>query len=156
MAGIFDRFHDGHKEAIKEALKLGETVHILFLHTGDEFTHPDKTIELVEPFEIRIEKVKTFVKELDAEKRIKYYGEEKVVGLPPVFGFTVLRDCEELGWVQCSVDQELYQPFAETLDFIRVHAYRKPKVIFYWIPPVVDENGKKISSSKIRRAELNV
>jgi len=90
IVGIFDRFHEGHKFVIKEAFKNGETVHMLFLNTGDKFTHPDKTIDLVESFDKRQKAVKEFVDGLGEGDRIKYYGQKEWIGLPPVFGWSIL------------------------------------------------------------------
>jgi cytidyltransferase-like protein len=153
IVGIFDRFHEGHKYAIKEALNRGETLHILFLHTGDKFTHPDKRVDLVEPFEKRIKNVKDFIKSLEKEDKVKYYGEDGRIGLPPVFGWEVLRDCEDLNWIQCEADKNSYTPFEEVINFIRTHAYGLNPMIPVWIKAVTDENGNKISSSKLRKDE---
>jgi cytidyltransferase-like protein len=154
IAGIFDRFHAGHKHSIKLAFEKGEIVHLILVNAGDQYTHPNKLIEMVEPYEERKKKVMDFIKELGVEDRLRFYGAPDALGIAPIFGWTALRDNDELGWIQCKTDETQYEELANTIDYIRVHAYRKAALVWFWVDPVLDEEGNKVSSSVFRRREL--
>ena len=154
IAGIFDRFHAGHKQTIKEGLEKGKKLYIFLLASGDQITHPNKTIELVRPYEERLANIKAFVKEIGVEDRVIFADKPLKPGLPPLFGWEIFRDLDELGWIQCQADYEAYKCLGDVFDYIRTVAYRKPPIKYFWIPAVTDEKGERLSASKIRREEL--
>ncbi len=140
--GTFDPFHIGHKKFLEEAYSLGEKVVIGL--TCDEMTHGKEVSSKIKPFKER-------------KKNLEKYLESK-------------------GWLERTEIVEIKNPLGtaaenkkfqaiivteETLkNAFKINEERKKRrmneLTIIVVPLVKDSTGEPISSTRIRKGEINV
>lgn len=136
VGGTFDKFHQGHKQLIDIAFHLGEE--IIIGVTSDEFGGRKGKIE---PCEVRISHLHKFLQ----EKGRKY----SIVRLDEPYGPTIhQRDIDAI------IVSEETQATAQKINQIRETKNMKPLDIIT-ISMVLAADGKPISSTRIRRGEID-
>ncbi len=138
VGGTFDRLHPGHRRILSVALRLGERVVIGV--TTDAFVRREGK-RGVEPHERRVRRVRRFVRERGAEDRVE------IVPLDDRYGIT-LED-PELEAIVVSPETE---PVAVEINEKRRERGLDPLAIVV-VPFVLDRDGERISSTKLRRGE---
>ncbi len=138
VGGTFDRLHPGHRRVLSVALRLGERVVIGV--TTDAFVRREGK-RGVEPHERRVRRVRQFVRERGAEDRVE------IVPLDDRYGIT-LED-PELEAIVVSPETE---PVAVEINEKRRERGLDPLAIVV-VPFVLDRDGERISSTKLRRGE---
>ncbi|MHA1674767.1 MAG: pantetheine-phosphate adenylyltransferase [Promethearchaeota archaeon] len=140
LGGTFDHLHKGHETLLKNAFKLGESVAIAI--TASELLRTKDHKQEIETYEVRVQNVTNFIlKELDISA-----SRFSIIPLTDPYGPAVTN--EELEAHISSV--ETYKVALE----INVRRIKNglPPLILIIIPLVLDDNGKKISSSSIRES----
>ncbi len=137
--GTFDLFHKGHREFLRFALKQGEKV--LIGITSDSYV---KNSKLVESYEKRKEMVEKFLEtEIDV-------GLFKIVKIDDVYGPTLDKDLVIDAIVVTKDSQEGAQ---------HINSMRKERGLIEIdvrvAPLITGEDGKTISSSRIRLGEID-
>lgn len=140
VGGTFDRFHEGHKALISKAFEVGKKVYIGI--SSDEFAKKLGK-EVSQTFEERFENVKRFI-----EKKFPNRSFE-MVALDDYFGKQAL-----------SKDVEAIVVSNETLHRVKIANEQrillklKPLEVVI-IDTVLAEDGKPISSTRIRKGEID-
>lgn len=137
VGGTFDQFHEGHQKLIETALSSGEQV--LIGVTSDEFGGKKGEID---PCEVRMFNLRRF---LD-----KHHHNYHLARLDEPYGPTVSD--EE---IEALVVSEETEPTAQTINKVRKEKGMKPLKIIT-INMVLAEDGKPISSTRIRKGEIDV
>lgn len=141
FAGTFDRFHAGHKVALLKALELGKKV-ILGL-TTDEMLKGKPERERILPFEVRKAEIKRFLEEKGVGDRVQ------IIPLTDPYGpATSSKEIEAI-----VVTKETYAR-AEEINRIRMKK-KIPPIKIVVIPLAVAEDDMPISSSRIRKGEID-
>jgi len=141
VGGTFDRLHRGHKKLILKAFEVGEKV-IIGLTT--EKMVKDKLFRNeILSFNERLKELKEFLEEKGLLSRCK------ILPLNDIYGPTITDKSIE-GLV---VSEETLRRALE-INKIRVSKGMFPLIIFV-IPLLLAENGKPISSRRIRSGEIN-
>ncbi|GBE18767.1 phosphopantetheine adenylyltransferase [archaeon BMS3Abin16] len=135
LGGTFDRFHLGHERLIERAVEIGDFVTIGI--TSDRFSGKD-----VEPFETRQKAVERYLKSRGCEKY-------RIVVLNDPFGPTLTDHSMD----RLIVSEETYLRALE-LNRLRTSKGLKELEIIR-MPMVGAEDGRPISSSRIRQGEIN-
>lgn len=135
VGGTFDKFHQGHRILLEKAFQLGEEV--LIGVTSDEFGGKKGKIE---PCEIRMANLNTLL-----QGRTNYY----LSRLEEHYGPTV--DDELIDAIVVSPETELT---AFEINKIRLKKGMKPLDIVT-IDMVLAQDGKPISSTRIRKGEID-
>lgn len=135
VGGTFDKFHQGHRLLIKTAFQIGD--HVLIGVTSDEFGGMKGEIE---PCNIRMSNLNSVLKE-----RSNYI----LSRLDEPYGVTV--DDESVDAIVVSPETE---PTAFKINQIRREKGMKPLDIIT-ISMVLADDGKPISSTRIRRGEID-
>lgn len=135
VGGTFDKFHDGHKKLLSTAFELGNRVEIGV--TSDAFGGLKGDIDSCEE---RMNNLKLF-----------FSGKSNfnVVPLEDPFGTTIYEDDFD-----AIVVSEETEPNAVKINKIRVFKGMKPLDIVV-VSFVLAEDGNPISSTRIRRGEIN-
>lgn len=141
FAGTFDRFHRGHKTALLKALELGEQV-ILGLTTGELLKGKSEKDRIL-PFETRKAEIERFLQEIGVIDRVR------IIPLKDPYGPAV--SSKE---IEAIVATEETYPRVEEINRIRMRRKLAPVKIVL-VPLVVAKNGKTISSSRIRKGEID-
>ena len=137
VGGTFDKFHQGHQRLLSKAFKLSDQV--LIGVTSDEFAQRKGKIE---PCNQRMSNLKS--------KLEKYGDRYSVSRLDDSYGPAIEeRDIEAL------VVSEETEPTALIINKIRKKKEMKPLDIIT-ISMVLAEDGKPISSTRIRKGEIDV
>ena len=138
MGGTFEPLHVGHKKLIDVAIKLGGK-DVMIGITSDDMAR--MRIRSVLPFEIRAENVRQYV--------LKKYGfEPKIVKITNPYGRTLEVDFEYL-----VVSPETYE-MALKINEKRKQMGKK-KINIVKVDFVLAENGKPVSSTRIKKGEVD-
>lgn len=137
VGGTFDKFHEGHQRLLSKAFELSDEV--LIGVTSDEFASYKGTIE---PCNKRMSNLKKTLK--------KFKGKYKVSRLDDSCGPAITeKDLEAL------VVSEETEPTAHIINNIRKKKEMRLLDIVT-IRMVLAEDGKPISSTRIRKGEIDV
>lgn len=138
LGGTFEPLHEGHKKLIDVAIKLGGK-DVMIGITSDDMAR--MRIRSVLPFEIRAENVRQYI--------MKKYGfEPKIVKITNPFGRTLDVDFEYL-----VVSPETYE-MALKINEKRKQMGKK-KINIVKVDFVLAENGKPVSSTRIKKGEVD-
>ncbi len=135
VGGTFDKFHDGHKKLLSTAFELGNQIEIGV--TSDEFGGLKGDIDSCKE---RMDNLKLFF-----EDKTDF----NVVPLEDPFGTTIY----EADFDAIVVSEET-EPTAVKINEIRVSKGMDPLDIVI-VSFVLAEDGNPISSTRIRRGEIN-
>ena len=135
VGGTFDKFHDGHKKLLSTAFELGNQIEIGV--TSDEFGGLKGDIDSCKE---RMDNLKLFF-----EDKSNF----NVVPLEDPFGTTIY----EADFDAIVVSEET-EPNAVKINEIRVSKGMNPLDIVI-VSFVLAEDGNPISSTRIRRGEIN-
>lgn len=135
VGGTFDKFHQGHRLLINKAFQIGD--HVLIGVTSDEFGGMKGEIE---PCNVRMSNLNSVLK-----NRSNYILSK----LEESYGVTV--DDESIDAIVVSPETE---PTAFKINQIRREKGMKPLDIVT-ISMVLADDGKPISSTRIRRGEID-
>ena len=140
VGGSFDPFHKGHRELLTKAFEIGEKVFIGVV--SDKFSKRlGKKVE--DTFDGRVLKVKAFIDE-------NFPDSKYLIGaLDDYIGPVVVTDEVDAIVVTKETEGKI-----ETADRLRLAKKLTPLSIIR-IPYVLDENGLRISSSRIKRLEID-
>ncbi|MCC7563964.1 MAG: phosphopantetheine adenylyltransferase [Methanobacterium sp.] len=135
IGGTFDKFHEGHRLLIEKAFQIGE--HVLIGVTSDEFGGIKGEIE---PCDVRMSNLNSLIKD-----RSNYH----LARLEEHYGPTI--DDASIDAIVVSPETE---PTALKINQIRQKKEMKPLDIIT-IGMVMAQDGKPISSTRIRRGEID-
>ena len=135
VGGTFDKFHDGHKKLLTTAFELGEQIEIGV--TSDAFGGLKGDIDSCKE---RMDNLKLFFNDK---------SNFRVVPLDDPFGTTIFE--EDFDAIVVSEETE---PNAVKINEIRVSKGMNPLDIVV-VSFVLAEDGNPISSTRIRRGEIN-
>lgn len=139
-------FHKGHSLLLEEAFKVAETV-LIGLST-DEFANSLKKPHKIDCFEKRHKDLIRFLAERGLEKRAT------IVPLDDPYGPTIGSKGVESNEIEGIIVSEETEPAAEEINRLRVKEGKKPLLIFV-LKMILAEDGKPISSTRIRRQEVD-
>lgn len=141
VGGTFDVMHKGHWFLLEETFNVGEKAVVGI--TTDEFAASLKKGHEIDCYEKRLQDVLSFLRERH------FLPRAKIVPLNDPYGPTV--DSDEIEGIIVSEETEVT---AETINQLRVQRGRKPLLIFV-ITMVLADDGKPISSTRVRRQEVD-
>jgi pantetheine-phosphate adenylyltransferase len=136
VGGTFDHFHKGHEKLLNEAFNIGHNV--LIGVTSDEFGGKKGNIE---PCLKRITSLEKFLQKFNSPYIVKRLEEP--------FGPTIHDD-----EIEAIVVSRETKPNADKINKIRQEKGMNPLKIFI-IDWVLADDGKPISSSRIRNGEID-
>ena len=134
-------FHKGHSLLLEEAFKVAETV--LIGLTTEEFANSLKKPHKIDCYEKRLRDLIRFLAERGLEKRAD------IVPLDDPFGPTIESDAME-----GIIVSEETEPGAIEINMRRVKLGKRPLLIVVFMM-VMAEDGRPISSTRIRRQEVD-
>jgi len=143
VAGTFDKLHKGHRELLRTAFKVGRKVVIGL--TSDEMVARSKGDAKIDPLPKRREGLERWIK----EERMDELAEYDVVVINDVYGTAIYDERLEV----LVVSEETYER-AVMINKVRVGKGLKPLVIIV-VPLVLAYDGRPISSTRIRRGEID-
>jgi len=141
VAGTFDMLHKGHKALLRKAFEVGELVVIGL--TTDEFVAEMGKPHEVAPYRERLEELLAFIRDEGNLHRVE------VVAINDPYG-PALWD----GGYEAIVVSEETAPRARELNELRARRGLDPLKIIV-IPMVLAEDGKPISTTRIRAGEID-
>ncbi|MBS7638685.1 pantetheine-phosphate adenylyltransferase [Candidatus Bathyarchaeota archaeon] len=141
VGGTFDALHIGHHALLLEAFNVADRV-IIGL-TSDEFARAMHKDHHVDCYEKRLRELKQFLSENGLLERAE------IIPLDDPYGPTI--DSEEMEGIVVSEETEWR---AEEINQLRTKRGLKPLLIFC-IKMVLAEDGKPVSSTRIRRQEVD-
>ncbi|MBM4240980.1 MAG: phosphopantetheine adenylyltransferase [Euryarchaeota archaeon] len=136
VGGTFDKFHKGHKKLLDKAFKVGDK--ILIGVTSDEFGGKKGDID---PCNVRMSNLEKFLE--------KFNSRYSMMKLEDHYGSTI--DDETLDALVVSRET---RPTANKINRIRERRGMNPLEIIV-IDMVLAEDGKPISSTRIRKGEID-
>lgn len=141
--GTFDHFHKGHRKFLRFALSFGQK--IIIGVTSDFFIRKSKLQkEGIESYKKRMTGVYNFLKEEKVLDKIE------ITSIDDIFGPTLSKNLK----IGAIVVSEKAVQNAKVINQEREKANLPPlKILVY--PMVLGEDGKEISSSRIRNGEIN-
>ncbi len=141
VGGTFDVMHKGHWFLLEETFNVGDVAVVGV--SSDEFVASMKKKHAVASYEHRLESVKEFLSEKGYLKRAE------IVVLNDPFGPTI-----ESNDIEGIVVSEETEATAEVINQMRVARGKKPLLIFV-ITMVLADDGKPISSTRVRKQEVD-
>lgn len=142
VGGTFDPFHKGHEAIIRKAFEIGEYV---FLGVTDDAMIQNKMLsEKIHSVDTRLKMVKDFL------KGNNWHSRSNVFILHEPYGLTITD--VDLEAIVVSPETE---PTAFKINEIRTESHLKPLDIIT-ISFILAEDEKRISSSRIRKGELDL
>ena len=141
VGGTFDVMHKGHWFLLEETFNVGERVIVGV--TTDEFVAKLHKNHVVDSYENRLREVVDFL------ERRGFLERAILVPLNDPYGPTL--DSDEIEGIVVSEETE---STAEEINRLRVARGKKPLLIFV-VTMVLAEDGKPISSTRIRRQEVD-
>jgi len=141
VGGTFDVMHKGHWFLLEETFNVGE--HAIVGITTDEFAGTLKKQHEIDSYENRRRDVENYLKVRG------FYERSKIVPLSDPFGPTIDND-----YLEGIVVSEETEVTAEVINRMRVEQKKKPLLIFV-ITMVLADDGKPISSTRVRRQEVD-
>jgi pantetheine-phosphate adenylyltransferase len=139
LGGTFDRFHRGHKAMLLKAFEVGEKVVIGV--SSNAFVENKK--HRIQPYEKRVEAIKRFLRQRGLLDRAVF------VPLDDPYGPAVTD-----GEIEGIVVSEETEPRTEEINEARAEKGLQPLKVFR-IAMVLAEDGKRISSTRIRLGEID-
>jgi len=143
VGGTFDKLHKGHKELLRTAFKMGRKVVIGL--TSDEMAARSKGDTGIDPLSKRREGLESWIEKEEMNELAEY----DIVVINDVYGTTIYDEKLEA----LVVSEETYER-AAMINRIRVSKGLKPLIIVV-VPLVLAYDGKPISSTRIRRGEID-
>lgn len=141
VGGTFDELHKGHEKLLELSFKVGEKV--LVGLSSDELVEALRKPHEVSPYEERERRLINFLKGRG------FLARAKIIPLKDRYGITI--DEPELEALVVGEENRL---IAEKINEERVKRGLKPIEIFY-VSMVMAENHKPISSTRIRKGEID-
>ncbi len=142
FAGTFDHLHEGHKHIIRTSFRLSKTVALGL--TTDKMLEYKSDRKLIQPYDVRHAELMKFIKaELDIERVSIFPIETTEGGADKMKDLEALIVSDEIGVVQNAFD----------INQKRVDNGLKRFHIIV-IPRVRTDDGRPLSSSRIRRGEI--
>ena len=141
VGGTFDVIHKGHWLILEEAFKVADKVMIGI--STDEFAASLKKPHVIDPYEKRLKDVREFLAKKRLLKRATFFP------LNDPYGPTI-----DNGGIEAIIVSEETEPRAEEINQIRVSRGKRPLLIFV-LKMILAEDGKPISSTRIRRQEVD-
>lgn len=140
IGGTFDKLHKGHKTLIKKAFETaGENGYVFIGVTTDDFTNDKKNVK---PLNERVKKIKRYLKE-------ECYKNNYIIqSISDKFGPSIYGDFSAI-----VVSSETIKT-AKEINKKREKIGKKPLEIIE-IKPVLAEDGHRISSTRIRKHEID-
>ncbi len=140
VAGTFDILHKGHEKLLKKAIKVANGDMIYVGLTSDEFAKKMKKRK-VNKFEDRKRELKKFFKKEKAKARI--------IKINDIFAFsTKFKGLEAI-----VVSEETYENAKKINEERKKKGLKKLRI--YKVKIVKSEDGKKISSERIRKGIID-
>ncbi|MDI9619740.1 MAG: phosphopantetheine adenylyltransferase [Candidatus Nezhaarchaeota archaeon] len=143
VGGTFDKLHRGHRELLKLAFNVGRR--IIIGVTSDEMVEERGKEGGVEAFEERMRRLKSWIKEELDDGTASY----EFITINDVYG-TTTHDKK----LEALIVSEETLSTALEINKVRVERGLKPLVIIV-VPMILAYDGKPISSTRIRRGEIN-
>jgi pantetheine-phosphate adenylyltransferase len=141
VGGTFDVMHKGHWFLLEETFNVGEKAVVGI--TTDDFATSLKKEHQIDSYENRLQDVKDYL------KKKGFLGRAKIVPLNDPYGPTI--ESEQIEGIVVSEETE---STAEIINRKRVELGTRPLLIFV-ITMVLAEDGKPISSTRVRRQEVD-
>jgi pantetheine-phosphate adenylyltransferase len=141
VGGTFDVMHIGHWLLLEETFKVGDRVIIGI--TTDEFATSLGKRHIIDTYEKRLEDVKAFLSERG------YLERAQIIPINDPYGPTIVSN--EIEGIVVSEETE---PTAEVINQRRVALGNRPLLMFV-ITMVLADDGKPVSSTRIRRQEVD-
>ena len=141
VAGTFDVIHKGHWILLEESFKVADKV--LIGVSTDRFAKSMKKPHKIDPYDFRLSEVVLFLKEKRLHERAEIFPLDNPYG-PAI----------ENGGLEGIFVSEETEARAEEINQIRVSKGKKPLLIFV-MKMVLADDGKPISSTRVRRQEVD-
>src|SRR3989344_2651128 len=144
--GTFDHFHKGHKEFLSYALALSKN--LIVGVTSNDYVRNSKlktqSSKLIEDYEIREKNLEEFL----AQKKV--LNKVEIIKIKDLFGPTLSKDLV----IDAIVVSQDSKDGADIINQKRKELKLAALKVFV-VPPVNSEDGKLISSARIRNGEIN-
>ena len=144
LGGTFDHLHDGHKLLLRTAFRLGKKV-VIGLAT-DELLVEKKYKNMIQTFEERKDGIINYIRSINSE----YPSKCGIIPLNDPFGPAITEPNLEIH----VSSEESYKNALKINDIRQERGLRKMIIVI--IPAVLNNEGKKISSTDIRKASISL
>ena len=139
VGGTFDILHKGHKALLDRAFEIAGEKGVVFIGISDEKLASQKGV--ISSYEERKERVEDYLRE-------KGYRNYKIIPISNKYGLTLDEDFDVI------VVSEETSEVAKEINRIRRKKGLK-EIRIEKIPMVMAEDGKPISSTRIRKGEID-